>query len=179
VVGRFLLVALLAVSLGSVRGQSVLPKHILKYPIPGADDGAIAEVDTKLQQNMLDDFIRSKALIQYDEALKTNDRAAFDSLISDRVVWVAERFGKGEVLSKTQVLASFGSSKVVKVKAHTRDHVHLSVFGDAVILSGRSTSVLYYKGKLSNGARLFTNIWVKEDGRWQLVCHHISDIAQP
>jgi hypothetical protein len=35
------------------------------------------------------------------------------------------------------------------------------------------------KGETSIGPRRFTNVWVKQDGDWKLVVHHVTDIVQP
>ena len=48
-----------------------------------------------------------------------------------------------------------------------------------MVVTGHSTSVLEYKGKLFDAPRLFTDVYVKMDGRWQLVVHHVSDLAKP
>jgi SnoaL-like domain len=47
-----------------------------------------------------------------------------------------------------------------------------------VVMSGHSTSDLIYKGKEQNNPRLFTNVYVKTGGRWQMVSHQVSDLAK-
>ena len=97
-------------------------------------------------------------------------------MIADHVVWVGERFGKGENLTKAGVLASFGEKQVVHVSAHTRDHVRLRALGnDAVLMTGNSTSALTLHGKPSRTNRLFDIIYMKLYGRWQCALHTIMD----
>lgn len=155
--------------------QGASQKKILHYPMPGSTEDAVAEVASRQEQDVLDDFAQSKVLDRFHQALLTNDKEALDGMIADQVVWVAERFGKGENLTKAQVLAHFGSKKTVRVDQHTRDHVRLSSFGNTVVMTGNSSSVMQYKGEVSNGPRLFAIVWAKLNGRWQLVVHSIMD----
>jgi len=174
-VRRFLLLPLLTVALaGFVKGQGAT--HTKVYPIPTEADGAVAEYEIPEQLKVLDDFISSGFLVKYDKALKENDREAFDRMIADQALYVDERFGKGEYLTKAGFMNTFGEKKVIHVFVHRTDHARLRAFGDnAVLFSGQSTSVLTYHGKMSNSSRLFANVYMKLDGRWQLVSHCIMD----
>jgi hypothetical protein len=150
--------------------------HTKTYSIAGAPEGALGEYETPDQLRVLDEFIQSKYLEKYDQALLTNDKVALDSMIADHAVWVSERFGKGEHLDKAGVLATFGDKKVVSVAVHVRDHVRLRAMGpDEVLMTGNSNSVLTLQGKQSHTNRLFAQIYKKIDGRWQCTLHSIMD----
>jgi len=172
---QFLLVtALLLAATEYAHGQSTTQSKI--YPIPGAPSGATGEYETPEQLKVLEEFHESKLLENFDHALLTNDKAALDRMISDHVLWIGERFGKGENLTKAGVLASFGEKKTVSISAHTRDHVRLRVMGkESVLMTGNSTSVLTIQGKLSHTNRLFAVVYTKLDGRWQCTLHTIMD----
>jgi ketosteroid isomerase-like protein len=173
---RLLILAILTfVNVMPIRGQATSEKTIVKYPVPGSAEDAVAEVQSKQAQEVLDDFAQAKVLERFHQALLNNDRDALNAMIADQVVWVAERFGKGENLTKEQVLAHFGSKKEVRVDEHTRDHVRLSAFGNIVVMTGNSTSVMKYKGQVSRGPRLFAIVFAKQDGRWQVLVHSIMD----
>ena len=170
---KFLLLALLAVLPAALADAQTIQTKV--YSIPTAPD-AVGEYENPEQLKVLEDFIGSKYLVKYDEALKTNDKQAFESMVADQAVYVAERFGKGQLQSKADFLASFGEKKVVHVFEHKADHVRLRVFGDnAVLMTGNSTSTLSYKGEKSQTSRLFEIMYMKLDGRWQLVSHSIMD----
>jgi hypothetical protein len=158
-----------------IQGQSAADNKIVRFSIPGSVEEATAEVDTPESRAVLEDFRKSKILARFHEALLTNDTKVLDELIADHVVWVAERFGKGENLTKAQVLAHFGSKKSVRVDDHSRDHVHFSVFSNAVAMTGNSTSLMQYKGQTSHGPRLFAIVFVKEAGQWRVAVHSIMD----
>jgi Domain of unknown function (DUF4440) len=174
-VRQILLFSLLLLA-SAVQGESQNQVHTKRYQIAGAIQGATGEYETPAQLQLLDDFDQSKFLDKYDHALLTNDRAALNDMIADRVVWVSERFGKGEDLTKKGVLASFGQKKVISVAAHNRDHVLLRVFGNnTIVMTGNSTSVLTYQDKVSKSNRLFATVYMKLDGRWQCTVHTIMD----
>ena len=158
-----------------VQSQTTSEKKIVRYPDPSSAEDAIAEVQSAQEREILDDFAQSKVLERFHQALLNNDKEVLDAMIADQVVWVAERFGKGENLTKAQVLAHFGSKKEVHVNVHTRDHVRLTAYGNTVVMTGNSSSVMKYQGQVSRGPRLFAIVWVKLGGRWQLVVHSIMD----
>jgi hypothetical protein len=116
---------------------------------------------------------------QIEEAKEKNDRKALDGFYADEFLCKDERFGIGEVLGKKQYLDRRGSpghgpeDQVVKL---THSNVRWIVFGNTVIRTGYSTTILKHQGKLSKGPRLFTFIYVKQDGRWQVVAEDVFDI---
>jgi hypothetical protein len=111
---------------------------------------------------------------QFDEARGAKDRATLDRILADGLSWTA----RGDRLNKTQVIADILSSNL-HFKSFAHDSVSANSFGNTVVVTGHSTSVLEYKGKLFDAPRLFTDVYVKMDGRWQLVVHHVSDLAKP
>jgi ketosteroid isomerase-like protein len=169
------LTILTCVSVMPLHAQGNSENKIVKYPVPGSAEEAIAEVQSKQAQEVLDDFAQAKVLERFHQALLNNDKEVLGAMIADQVVWVAERFGKGENLTKDQVLAHFGSKKEVRVDEHTRDHVRLSAFSNIVVMTGNSTSIMKYKGQVSRGPRLFAIVFAKQDGRWQVLVHSIMD----
>ena len=82
----------------------------------------------------------------------------------------------GKIITRAQDLAEIRSGENNLV-ALDHDDIHLRVYGNTVLLSGRSRSTLQYKGKVSKGPRRFTNVYVKEDGQWRIVDHHVTNVA--
>ena len=111
---------------------------------------------------------------RFDEARAAKDKPAIERILADGLSWTA----RGERLSKSQVIADFMSENL-HFKYFAHDNVGATVFGNTAVVTGHSTSVLEYKGKLFDAPRLFTDVWVKMDGRWQMVVHHVSDLAKP
>lgn len=110
---------------------------------------------------------------QFGEAAKAKDQAALERILADRLSWIA----RGERLSKPRVIANF-LSEDIHFKSFAHDSVVVNIFGNTAVMSGHSTSVLEYKGKLFDAPRLFTDVYVKMDGRWQLVVHHVSELPK-
>ena len=169
------LLVLMIALLWSVMAAGVVEKgvEIVKYPVPGSEDAA-GEVDSEASRKVLEDFYHSHVLDDVHKAAVTNDAAINDRLLADRVVWVSERLGVGERLDKAQVLADIRSSHL-HMNSHQHDHVRLVPFGNTVVVTGRSTSVLHYGGKEDKGPRVLVEVWTKQDGRWQMVAHVQAD----
>jgi hypothetical protein len=151
-------------SIRAMRRIEVIPFLILALTSPlGAqesDEAAKAEV-LKVGQ-------------QFNEAGRAKDRGALERILSDRLSWVA----RGDRLNKAQVIADYLSENL-HFKYFAHDGERVNIFGNTAVMTGHSTSVLEYKGKLFDAPRLFTDVYVKMDGRWQLVSHHVSEMAKP
>ena len=115
-----------------------------------------------------------KEVLKVDDELNQaglNGRAdAFGRILADDVAWTN---ANGEILTKAQILDDFRSGRR---KMHTLKHddIRLHVYGNTVVLTGRSTSTYEYKGKEAVGARRYTSVYVKQDGAWRLVVHHVT-----
>lgn len=171
------LVSLLTpVGVGLAKRPPVSSKNgTVKYPVPGSED-AVGVVSTEAERRVLDDFYNSKVLTLEYQAATNNDAGIFASLMDDRIVNNDERFGRGVILTKSAWVGNFSSGSHHHSTLH-HDHVRLVVFGEnTVVATGRSTSVLHYGGKLSPGPRLLTEVWVKLNGRWQMIVHAMSDL---
>jgi uncharacterized protein (TIGR02246 family) len=117
-------------------------------------------------------------LKDYDQATKTGNADASAPLYNDDMLLLSERFGRGEVLTKAQVM-DLHRSKRLKNLSYVHNNIRLRAFGgNTVVMTGHSDTILEYKGKLSKGPRLFTFVFVKLDGKWQIVSQHISDIPK-
>jgi ketosteroid isomerase-like protein len=112
---------------------------------------------------------------EQDEAVAKSDVKVLDRIWADGLVYTTPT---GELVTKAQHLADFRSG-VRKFDTMKHDNFHVRVYGDTAVLTARSTSTLHYKGQVSVGPRVFTNVYVKMDGRWQLVSHHVTDVAKP
>ena len=120
-----------------------------------------------------------KEVLKADEArnevLQKGDADGVARYLTDDVKYGNE---KGEILSKEQVLNNLRSRKQ-KFLSFKHDGVHVTVHGDAGIVTGRSTSVVEYQGQVSRHPRRFMNVWVKQgDGQWLLAGHAETAIAE-
>ena len=157
-------------------GTSERKVEIVKYPIPGSED-TVGEVESPQARKVLDDFYRSKVLQMSADASPINDVAARGRLMAGHFIQVSERFGVGERLTKEQVLGDTKSGQM-HMDHLKHDHIRLIAFGDdVVIVTGHSSSMLHYNGKVDTADRVFGDTWVKLNGRWQQVEHCVASAA--
>ena len=106
-----------------------------------------------------------------DEAILKGDTAVLNRIYADNFAY-SNQFGV--LIPRDQVLANFRSGKA-KLAAIQHDDVRMRVYGSTVVLTGISRGTYRYKSKVSKGPRTFTSVYVKMDGRWQLVAHTATD----
>ena len=110
---------------------------------------------------------------QLSNAVRKSNRDALNDVFADGMSWIA----RNDRLGKAQVIADYRSGNLHFHKV-THDNVQLTIFGDTAVMTGHSTSILEYKGKLYTAPRLFTSVYAKVNGRWQLVAHHVTDLPR-
>jgi len=84
----------------------------------------------------------------------------------------------GAVRTKDQVIADFTSGKL-RFQSITTDDVRWRVYADTAVETGRSTMDGQDRGKTVPRENRFTRVWVKRQGRWQLVANHYSLLVLP
>lgn len=108
------------------------------------------------------------------DAWAKRDVEFFDRVIADDFTWTAPY---GIVSTKAQSLATLKSGEDV-VTSWVVDEMKVRVYGDAAVITGRSTIKETYKGEDVSGQYRWTDTWAKRSGRWQCVAGHSSEIAQ-
>jgi ketosteroid isomerase-like protein len=99
-----------------------------------------------------------------NEATRTKDRAALERIYADDYYCV---HSNGVAMNKSAELAK-NMSKENAWTDFVLDDVVVRVFGDVGILTGRLTLNGAAKG-FKAGARRFTDIFIRREGRWQLL----------
>jgi hypothetical protein len=159
----------ISMRIATVRGMLALP--FLLFTLTGL---ARTQETTRKES---DEAVKAEVLKvgqQFNAAARAKDQATLDRILSDRLSWVA----RGDRLTKAQVIADYLSENL-HFKYFAHDSERVNIFGNTAVVTGHSTSVLEYKGKLFDAPRLFTDVYVKMDGRWQLVSHQVSELAKP
>jgi hypothetical protein len=111
---------------------------------------------------------------EFGKAIRAGNWDALPDYFADGMSWIA----RGDRLDKAQVVADYRSGNL-HFRQVTHDGVQVRIFGNTAVMTGHSTSILDYKGKLYNAPRLFTSVYVKMGGRWLLVAHHVSELPKP
>ena len=110
------------------------------------------------------------------EATLKNDADANDRLLADN--WVnINPDGSVTTKAKLMELLKGGSFKIMSID---NDEVIVRVYGDAAVVTGRSTTKRAGQGSevIARQVR-FTRVYAKNKGQWQVVSAHNTLIRQP
>lgn len=81
----------------------------------------------------------------------------------------------GTVWAKAEALTHVKSGEE-EASFATLDGMKARVYGDAAVVTGRSTFKTKLKGKDISAQFRFTDTWIRKAGRWQCVATHVSEI---
>src|ERR1039458_10866149 len=184
---QIVLVPLLAVALvGFANGQDTSEKETgandeaaTKFVQPGTQEVTIVISDDEVKTEK--DKAAEKAALEVESQFigSFGDRKLLDPIFAPCFIFLGERWGQGYWQDKTQTLLvrTGPTPKEVNYKPDHRIVVH--VFGDTVILTGVSYTILRYNGKLSKVTRQFMFVYGKQDdGRWLILSKCIADIPK-
>ena len=108
---------------------------------------------------------------QLSDALVRQDAAVLNRLWSDDLVFT---FPNGKVSNKAQRLAGQKPSAQPSESTNSNDQVKVYLYGNTAVVTVLST----WKGKAGtqeySDQYQTTHVWVKQQGRWQLVAAHVS-----
>jgi ketosteroid isomerase-like protein len=114
-----------------------------------------------------------KVIKARSEAVKNKDAAAFLATLAEDWGYSNER---GQTFPREQWADDFMTRNFHTPFAEHVD-VEWHVFGDnTVVETGRSNSILVYKGKVSHGPRRETAVYAKVNGKWVLASLHVGFI---
>lgn len=105
------------------------------------------------------------AQVGQNKANIANDLKTLDRMMADD--WAGLDF-QGNAETKTQAMANLkaGTSTTQSIELGP---MKVRVFGDTAIVTGSDTEKSTYKGKDSSGKYVWTDIFVKRNGKWQAV----------
>jgi uncharacterized protein (TIGR02246 family) len=112
---------------------------------------------------------------EWAEALVKADTATLDRVMADD--WSMTTWD-GKTQTKAQSIAEIKSG-ASKFEAASVDNIKVRVFGDAAVVTLTQTEKSQERGKDSSGRYLYTDVWVKRDGKWQAVATHGTKAEQP
>jgi len=74
----------------------------------------------------------------------------------------------GSIIDRDADIAGFRSG-AIKPDSIEREDMRILVYGDAAIVTGRDNLSGRYNGAVGSGSVRFTHIYIRRQGRWQLV----------
>ena len=107
-------------------------------------------------------------------AILKGDFDYLDRLLSDDFVVT---FPNGTVGGKAEYLGGQRSGKIV-MTASTHDQERFKIYGDAAVITGRSTLTLQVNGKEQPLVIRYTHTYAKQDGQWRMVVQHSTPISK-
>ncbi len=102
------------------------------------------------------------------------DRAAFDRIVADEVVIT---YGNGSVGNKSQAIAEI-KAPADSSYSLTGDDIQVRVYGDTAVVTGRVTEKGTFNGRNLNSQSRYTDVWVRRNGRWQVVAAQNTRLPQ-
>jgi uncharacterized protein (TIGR02246 family) len=103
-------------------------------------------------------------------AEKNHDAAAFEKLVADD--WIA--IGPdGKSQTKAERAAEI---KTAHTTSATMGNMKVRVFGDAAVVTGTDDEITMEDGKKSVGHYVWTDVFVKRDGKWLAVASQTAQV---
>jgi len=115
-----------------------------------------------------------KLEIDWGKAFYTRDIAFVERFLADDYTGTEE---KGIVMTKAQEIEDLRSGVHLSTSG-VEDDMKVRVYGDAAVVTGRTTVKGQYQGKEFSSRYRWTHTFIKRDGRWQCVASHTSRISQ-
>ncbi len=125
--------------------------------------GGVEQMLMQIEQELADAIIKGDATI-------------FERTMTDNFIFTAP---DGSTQNKTQFLADLKSG-ALKIESTKNEEMKVQVYGDAAVVTYRSTDKGKYKETDISGQYRWTDFFVKRSGRWQLAATHGTRImTQP
>jgi uncharacterized protein (TIGR02246 family) len=108
------------------------------------------------------------------EAILRNDVRALDRLMADD--YVVTTVG-GRVANKSDELALYRSGSR-RTQSWDADDIRVRIYGNVAVVTGQAVVKDTLRGEGRDFQFRFTHVWVRRQGRWQIVARHTTDIAR-
>lgn len=110
----------------------------------------------------------------WNEAYVRGDADAVDRLCAiDLVITMTDM----QVLTKAGAIRILGSGKV-RFKRYETSDIRIRVYDNAAVVTGRLQRTREAQGREMNDDWRFTKVYIRRNGRWQVVAWHASTNAQ-
>ena len=127
-----------------------------------AGGGKIEEALKQTEQNLLDSLLKG-------------DGAPFEQALADTFVFIAP---DGTAQQRAAFIADLTNGNL-KMASSTNDDMDVRVYGNAEVVSYRSTDKGTNKDKDISGQYRWTDVFVKEGGKWRIVSTQGTPVATP
>jgi ketosteroid isomerase-like protein len=104
------------------------------------------------------------------DALVKADTATLNSIFVDTYVDTDEHSHRSDKQDVLSVLKS-GELKIASIKL---SDLHVYVYGDAAVVTGSALQAGNFKGQPLTAAIIFTDTFIRQNGKWRAVASHRS-----
>ena len=94
-----------------------------------------------------------------------------ENIVADDFTLISS-LSKGEVTNKRQYIDS--TLKLVRGDGYSFERMTVRIYGDTAVINAQFQQNATFAGHDSSGEFLLTDVWVKRNGRWQVVARHAS-----
>ncbi|HXO43360.1 MAG TPA: nuclear transport factor 2 family protein [Thermoanaerobaculia bacterium] len=108
---------------------------------------------------------------EWARAWQLPDPAALENIIADDFSLISS-LSKGEVTNKRQYIDS--TLKLVRGEGYSFERMTVRIYGDTAVINAQFQQNASFAGHDWSGEFLLTDVWVKRNGRWQVVARHAS-----
>jgi len=137
-------------------------------------DPAHAQVVTPEQQKSAGEVMA--AITAWADAVRDRDMKALDRLFADDLVITTYDGGTRGKKEELEVLKPDPNVRTVSV---ANEDVAVKLFGDVSVVTALAKMQFVLKAKDTAVALRYTAVFVKRDGRWQLVALQSASVPQP
>jgi len=108
---------------------------------------------------------------EWARAWQLPDPAALENIVADDFTLIGSS-SKGEVVNKRQYIDS--TLKLVRGDGYSFERMNVRIYGDTAVINAQFQQRATFAGHDWSGEFLLTDVWVKRNGRWQVVARHSS-----
>ena len=119
---------------------------------------------------MIDEISRLEDKLR--QAMLTSDVSTLDELIADTLVFTMI---DGSVMGKEADLTAHRSG-VLKIASLEPSDKQIQTYGDVAIVAVRMQMRGTYLGSDFEGVNRYTRVWLRTQGRWQIIAGHVSPV---
>jgi hypothetical protein len=149
----------------------VLIGLIALWAVSAAAQTAASKKDAKIAAEL------TKIEKDIGQANVRRDKVFFERIEADEFIFTDSA---GGLTTKAEDVASLDKpAGNLKLVSYEVDDVEVRVYGNAAVVTGRSTTVSKGKEREVTSRSRFTDIFVKRGGRWKIVAGHSSRIREP
>lgn len=136
-------------------------------PIPSQTASQTANAEQEVRQ--LD-----RELIEARRSATKGDITGLDRILADDFIATSLN---GRVTNKAQYIKSSTSPQLSFTNFNIED-VKVRVYGDAAVVTGRTTVKGRYEDQEFNTQFRYTRVYLKRAGRWQIVTSHLTPVTK-